>query len=190
MKTHMNTIIRQFVVAVFALGAVLLFASASSAWTAPTGNPPSSNVAAPVNVGSVQQVKSGGLGVTSLVADRLCLGTNCITSWPSSSSAGLPSCPQGAVLESVSEGQWACTYTRDTNGTGSNPGSGNPILCHGGDAVVRYRDIGTGRNDGAYLVNASGQQVQQLAQARGCRAWEGSNNAGAPGCEVSCRKAF
>lgn len=35
-------------------------------WTGPSSNPPSGNVAAPVNVGSVSQIKSAGLGVASL----------------------------------------------------------------------------------------------------------------------------
>jgi hypothetical protein len=36
------------------------------AWTDPTSAPPGGNVAAPINVGSTDQVKNGGLGVNSL----------------------------------------------------------------------------------------------------------------------------
>ena len=36
------------------------------AWSGPTAAPPNSNVAAPINVGSTDQVKNGGLGVNSL----------------------------------------------------------------------------------------------------------------------------
>ena len=39
---------------------------ASAAWAGPTAAPPGSNVDAPVNVGSVNQVKNGGLGVNAL----------------------------------------------------------------------------------------------------------------------------
>ena len=37
-----------------------------TAWTGPTAAPPGNNVAAPINVGSVDQVKNGGLGVNAL----------------------------------------------------------------------------------------------------------------------------
>ena len=40
---------------------------ASATWVGPTAAPPGNNVAAPINVGSTDQVKSGGLGVNSLV---------------------------------------------------------------------------------------------------------------------------
>lgn len=36
------------------------------AWSEPTAAPPGNNVAAPINVGSTDQVKNGGLGVNSL----------------------------------------------------------------------------------------------------------------------------
>ena len=37
-----------------------------AAWTDPTEPPPNGNVAAPINVGSIAQVKNGGLGVNTL----------------------------------------------------------------------------------------------------------------------------
>ena len=37
-----------------------------TAWTGPTAAPPGNNVAAPINVGTTDQVKSGGLGLNSL----------------------------------------------------------------------------------------------------------------------------
>lgn len=46
---------------------LVLFALAAYAWTGPTGTPPADNVAAPINVGDTSQIKSGGLGVGSLV---------------------------------------------------------------------------------------------------------------------------
>ena len=36
------------------------------AWTGPTAAPPGNNVATPVNVGTVSQIKNGSLGVNSL----------------------------------------------------------------------------------------------------------------------------
>jgi hypothetical protein len=42
-----------------------------TAWTGPTDNPAEGNVAAPINVGTTDQVKDGGLGVTNFVADNI-----------------------------------------------------------------------------------------------------------------------
>jgi hypothetical protein len=47
--------------ALIVFGAVAVFA-----WTGPTSAPPNGNVSAPVNVGSANQVKNGGLSVTAL----------------------------------------------------------------------------------------------------------------------------
>ena len=53
--------------AAFATAAVLFVtASVILAWTGPTATPPNNNVAAPINVGIVDQIKNGGLGVNSL----------------------------------------------------------------------------------------------------------------------------
>jgi len=46
-----------------------LGASVAFAWTGPTATPPSSNISAPVNVGSTSQIKTGGLWVNSLGID-------------------------------------------------------------------------------------------------------------------------
>ncbi len=70
---------------------------ASAAWSGPTATPPNENTSAPINVSATSQVKSGGLGVTNLVADsvtvggtvntsavtapKFCIGTSCITAW-------------------------------------------------------------------------------------------------------------
>jgi len=51
----------------FVLALVILFSeSVVFAWTGPTATPPAGNVAAPINVGSTFQTKSGGIGVTDL----------------------------------------------------------------------------------------------------------------------------
>ena len=56
----------QFFAISLALFALLLVASKLLAWTGPTATPPNSNVAAPINVGSVDQSKSANLGVNGL----------------------------------------------------------------------------------------------------------------------------
>jgi len=47
--------------------AVICFSAAAYSWTGPTGSAPNNNVAAPVNTSATSQIKSGGLGVGSLV---------------------------------------------------------------------------------------------------------------------------
>lgn len=44
----------------------ILLGSAAYSWTNPSGTPPNNNVAAPLNVSSVSQVKSGPVGVNGL----------------------------------------------------------------------------------------------------------------------------
>ncbi len=57
---------RQLFSALFIGSAILLAASALQAWTGPTTAPPGNNVAAPVNVGTSDQSKNGGLSVNAL----------------------------------------------------------------------------------------------------------------------------
>ena len=44
----------------------LLSFTLATAWTGPTAAPPGNNISAPINVGNVDQVKNGGLGVNAL----------------------------------------------------------------------------------------------------------------------------
>jgi hypothetical protein len=49
------------------IGVGVIFASfAALAWTGPTATPPNNNVAAPINVGTVDQIKDAGIGMDSL----------------------------------------------------------------------------------------------------------------------------
>jgi hypothetical protein len=59
---HMRTV--AIAVVSFILGTISI--GVAYAWSGPTAAPPGNNVAAPINVGSTDQVKSGGLGVNSL----------------------------------------------------------------------------------------------------------------------------
>ena len=49
------------------LACVALGATSLSAWTAPGSTPPNGNVSAPVNIGTTDQVKNGGLSVNTLL---------------------------------------------------------------------------------------------------------------------------
>ncbi|OGG45442.1 hypothetical protein A2673_00370 [Candidatus Kaiserbacteria bacterium RIFCSPHIGHO2_01_FULL_50_13] len=61
-----NFSLRQLFLFLFALLVVLFAASLISAWTGPTQSPPDGNVPAPINVGSVDQVKNAGLSLDAL----------------------------------------------------------------------------------------------------------------------------
>ncbi len=72
---------RQFFATLFLLFVGLFAASALSAWAGPTAMPPSGNVAAPINVGTTDQVKNAGLSVNSFavfgsqyIQDKLGIG--------------------------------------------------------------------------------------------------------------------
>lgn len=88
-----------------ALAIVLSFGlSYVYAWTAPSTNPPTGNVSAPINTGTSIQQKDGDLTVKNLVANTLtigtpvtinaitapkfCIGTSCITAWPAVGGGG------------------------------------------------------------------------------------------------------
>jgi hypothetical protein len=125
-------------ISLFIFGAVL-GASGVYSWTGPTGTPPDGNVEAPLNVGTLSQIKDGalsvngfsnvgssyiegnlGIDVTNPVqkvhvngrvrATGFCIGTSCITSWPTAGSHGAatwtgwqangtaPNCAAGRVI--------------------------------------------------------------------------------------------
>ena len=72
---------RQLFSSLFILFVGLLAASALSAWTGPTAAAPAGNVAAPINVGTTDQVKNAGISVNSLavfgsqyIQDKLGIG--------------------------------------------------------------------------------------------------------------------
>ncbi len=56
------------------------------AWTGPTQAPPSGNTPAPINVSATSQIKSGDLWARAIGSDNgYCIGSSCITAWPSGS---------------------------------------------------------------------------------------------------------
>ena len=118
------------------------------AWTGPSSAPPTGNVSAPVNVGSTNQVKSGGLGVANFVADsvtvgatanasavtspKYCIGTSCITMWWSSSSNTDPICLGGSCASTWGEavGLGDATYQVSCDeGYYSGNSGGTAVLC-------------------------------------------------------------
>jgi hypothetical protein len=61
-------------IASFILGTISI--GIAYAWSEPTAAPPNGNVAAPINVGSTDQVKNGGLGLNSLAVFGTLTSTN------------------------------------------------------------------------------------------------------------------
>ena len=58
--------IQRFAMGFFVVSALLFTSAVANAWSEPTGNPTTGDVDAPINVGPVNQVKDGGIGVNSL----------------------------------------------------------------------------------------------------------------------------
>ena len=80
------------------------------AWTGPTATAPNNNTSAPINVGTVSQVKSGGLGVTAFTADSIALNGNTITTSGSNST-------YGAVTIKGAKGGYPGINFKDSAGT-------------------------------------------------------------------------
>ena len=59
----------------FVFAFCLLFAGFVSAWTGPTATAPANNATAPINTSATSQVKSGGLGVASMISTGEIAGT-------------------------------------------------------------------------------------------------------------------
>jgi hypothetical protein len=67
-------------VGVFALSLALGYTIL--AWTEPTFTPPNNNVAAPLNIGSIDQTKAGGLeSLLQIKSPKFCIGSQCCDSW-------------------------------------------------------------------------------------------------------------
>ncbi|MCX6716875.1 MAG: hypothetical protein NTV72_03050 [Candidatus Taylorbacteria bacterium] len=64
MKTKLISTIKVVVLAlILTLGITYLYA-----WTGPTANPPDGNIAAPLNISSADQTKTGGITASGLTA--------------------------------------------------------------------------------------------------------------------------
>jgi hypothetical protein len=124
------------------LALATLIAGALSAWTGPTATPPDGNVSAPLNVGTTDQVKDGGLGVDSLAVfgNTILSGTggSYLNFGSSAGSGGYGIRDNGGALEfKNSGGSWQTTQvivsaltsgltsTWDLNGSSAYYNDGN-----------------------------------------------------------------
>ncbi len=131
-------------------------------WTAPTGAPPSSNTDRPLNVGNLQQYKTGILGALEFRSNKYCDkdGANCFN--PAVVSGG----GVGGTLESKVF-TWA-TFERPS-GPGSGPGAIRGMV-HTGSVSKRCQELGydfgvTYRTFSEQLVNPT-QNWCRFANAR------------------------
>ena len=74
-----------------------------AAWTEPTQTPPGGNVPAPLNVGSVDQIKSGGLSVGAFVSQYGTILANV------SGNVGIGTASPGYKLDITGDVRWTGT---------------------------------------------------------------------------------
>ena len=145
------------------------------AWTGPASAPPEGNTPVPINVGATTQVKIGGLGVTNLIADsvtvgatantsaitapKFCIGTSCITVWPSGSGGTLTG---NGSTNYISKWTSASSLDNSTIYDNGNVGIGtaNPsykLDVQGGDinASGVYRKGGAAGLTGTFTIQPS-----------------------------------
>ena len=116
----------------------LLSVTFAAAWTGPTAAPPGNNVAAPINVGNVDQVKNGGLGLNSLAVFGNSLlggstGSNAYLNFgPTSGTNGYGIRDTAGTLEFKNlNGSWASLQSTIFTLCGSG-------ACGGGDGSSSY----------------------------------------------------
>ena len=139
-----------------AIIAPLFFAATALAWAGPTASAPGSNTAAPINVGSVSQVKTGGIWASSVGSDSgYCIGASCISSWPVA----------GATTW-LTNGS-SIYYSAGKVGVGtSNPNRGLDISTNGGsDGVTIGQDTDNSETIQGYI---DGQWAARTTYASGC----------------------
>ena len=141
---NLSQTIKSLIIALILVGGI----SYVFAWTGPSTTPPNGNVSAPINVSSTSQSKNGalslgtsnppttgysldvtGAGVFSagVASNQFCLGTNCITSWPSSgtSLSSVGSCPTNQYLQGFdSSGNKICKFVYQIAGATEFSGRG------------------------------------------------------------------
>ena len=136
------------------------------AWTGPSGSPPGNNVAAPINVGSVYQERSGslwvdgGIGINS--GSNLCIGSSCISSlsglgqWTTNGSSIYYN--GGNVGIGISTPQ-SILHVRGGNGVPATSGNMNSAV------IFSSASGGPALNLGAYNSNAQATSYSFMSSA-------------------------
>jgi len=169
-------------------------------WVPPTQAPPGGNVDAPINTGETAQIKNGGLSVGAFLANsavfngnvnvtgdvtannRMCIGSSCISSWPSA--AGPETDP--TVLASVKDGVSWNEITGKPAGFADNVddiGTLNVITVS-----VTGRGVPTANCPGGYTATGGGasQSRANYPVGNGWAANAGSGNADTTTVYVRC----
>ena len=85
----MKSFIQTSKVLILSIAVLTVLGYAQAAWDAPSGAPSESNNApAPINVSDSSQIKSGNITANVIGAGGFCLGTDCITEWPTGGDDG------------------------------------------------------------------------------------------------------
>jgi hypothetical protein len=134
-----------------------LVAGALSAWTGPTAAPPDGNVSAPINVGTTDQIKDGGLGVDSLAVFGNTIlsgsGGSYLNFGSSSGSGGYGIRDNGGALEfKNSGGSW---QTIQTIVSGLTSGLTSRWDLNGSSAYYNDGNIGIGTTNPAQQLHIS-----------------------------------
>lgn len=132
-------------IAIFAVGTM---AFAQSAFTQPASAPPNGNVSAPVNVGASFQQKAGNLWANTMGTDGgYCIGTSCITAWPTNP---IQSCQMCVSIKADVSGD--NSKARQCGGTPGGIGYGGGTVCVPVDQwTPPYRDDTDDRMGGCQM---------------------------------------
>lgn len=124
------------------------------AWTGPSSSPPSGNVAAPVNVGTTEQVKDGNLGVNGLAVfgNSLLQAASYLNWGPTAGSGGYGIRDNAGTLEfKNSGGAWSSLQA-----TIYGLGGGSKWTSTGNDIYYNEGDVGIGTSDPTHAFEVVG----------------------------------
>ncbi|MCR4326002.1 MAG: hypothetical protein NUV59_04380 [Patescibacteria group bacterium] len=152
---------RQLFGLLFSVFAVVLVSSVVLAWTGPTEAPTGGNVSAPINVGTVDQVKNAGLGVNSLAVfgNSLLQASSYINFGTTSGSSGYGIRDNSGTIETKSSGgAWASiNSTIQSYLTANNYHSGTPaIACTTASASRSNNNDHSVACPGGYIATGGG----------------------------------